>query len=110
MPTVGYITVTLEFQKEGKRWAAYCEELGTATFGRSIPEAERKLKDAVLLHLNTLEDVGERDRFFKENSIRFYRTKPTTDITIRAPIRREVFYRPHIQRIPALVHRCPYGY
>lgn len=99
----GYIVVTLEFRKEERRWVAYCEELGTATFGRSIPEAEKKLKEAVLLHLNTLEDVGERERFFKEHSIKFHRTRPTKDLNIRVPIRRETFYRPYIQQIPALV-------
>ncbi len=103
MPTVGYIVVTFEFRKEGRRWVAHCEELGTATFGRSIPEAEKRLKEAVLLHLNTLEDAGEIKRFFAEHSIHFSRTKPTKTIKINAPIRRETFYSPHIQRIPALV-------
>lgn len=103
MPAVGYIVVTFEFRREGRRWVAYCEELGTATFGRSIPEAEKKLEEAVLLHLNTLEDVGERTRFFKEHSIKFHHGKPIKDVKIRAPIRRETFYRPHIQPIPALV-------
>lgn len=103
MPAVGYIAVTFEFRKEDRRWVAYCEELGTATFGRSIPEAERKLKEAILIHLDTLEDVGERERFFKEHSIKLHRTRPTKDFTICAPIRGGAFYRPHIQPIPALV-------
>ena len=103
MPVHGYIVLTFEFRKEGKRWVAHCEELGTATFGRSIPEAERKLKEAVLLHLNTLQDVDETERFFKEHSIKFHRTRPTKVFNIRAPIRRETFYRLHIQQIPALV-------
>ena len=103
MQAVGYIVVTFEFRKEDRRWVAYCEELGTATFGRSIPEAEKRIKEATLLHLNTLEDVGERERFFKEHSIQYYPTRPTENIKINAPVRREAFYRPHIQRIPALV-------
>jgi len=103
LPVHGYIVLTFEFRKEGKRWVAHCEELGTATFGRSIPEAERKLKEAVLLHLNTLQDVDETERFFKEHSIKFHRTRPTKVVNIRAPIRKETFYRPHIQQIPALV-------
>jgi len=65
----GYVILTLKFQKQGRRWTALCEELGTATFGRSLPEADQRLKDAILLHLNTLEDVDERERFFKENKI-----------------------------------------
>lgn len=104
MPTAGYIAVTFEFRKEGRRWVACCEELGTATFGRSIQEAEKKLEEAVVLHLDTLEDVGEREHFFKQHSIKYYSTRPTADVTICASIRKEAFYRPHIQRIPELVH------
>jgi len=66
----GYIVVTAKFSKEGKKWTAYCEELGTATFGRSLLEAQERLKEAVLLHLNALEDVGERERFFRENEVK----------------------------------------
>lgn len=104
MPAEGYIAVTFEFRKEGRRWVACCEELGTATYGRSIPEAEKKLEEAVCLHLNTLEDVGERARFFKENSIKLHRQRPTPAFSIHTPIRRETFYRPHIQRVPELVN------
>jgi predicted RNase H-like HicB family nuclease len=67
--TQGYVVLTLKFQKKGRRWTALCEELGTATFGRSLPEADQRLKEAILLHLNTLEDVGERERFFNDNNI-----------------------------------------
>ncbi len=102
MKTRGYVVLTLKFQKKGRRWTAYCEELGTATFGRSLPEADKRLKEAVLLHLNTLDDVGERESFFKEHNIQFYHNKPKDNITICLPINREVFVEPHIQAIPAL--------
>jgi len=72
----GYIVVTFKFRKEGNIWAAFCEELGTATFGRSIPEAHKKLKEAVILHLSTLEDVGERERFLKNKMLHFILTSP----------------------------------
>ena len=67
----GYIIITLEFSKVGRRWTAYCEELGTATFGRSLNEAKERLCEAVVLHLNTLEDVGERERFFGDHDIKY---------------------------------------
>jgi predicted RNase H-like HicB family nuclease len=51
MKKSGYIVVTFKFRKEGNKWTAFCEELGTSTFGRSIPEAHKKLKEAVLLHI-----------------------------------------------------------
>lgn len=98
----GYVVLTYKFSRVGKRWTGYCEELGTATFGRSLPEAEKRLHEAVVLHLNTLEEVGERSRFFKEHHIEFYSTKPRNDITIRLPLKQEeVFIHPHVQQIPA---------
>lgn len=102
MSTEGYVVLTLKFQKENRRWTAYCEELGTATFGRSLPEADKRLKEAVLLHLNTLEDVGERKRFFKEHSIKLYPARPKEDMMICLPLNKEVFIEPHVQAIPAL--------
>ena len=102
MSTAGYVVLTLKFQKENRRWTAYCEELGTATFGRSLPEADKRLKEAVLLHINTLEDVGERSRFFKENNIKVYPARPKEDMTISISLNKDVFVEPHIQAIPAL--------
>ena len=104
MRGAGYILVTFKFRKEGRRWTAYCEELGTATFGRSLPEAQEKLEEAVLLHLNTLEDVGERDRFFKENNIKFYSHKPKIKkVTVIGSFDRRTFVQPHIQPLKELV-------
>ena len=102
MGTAGYAVLTYKFRKVDRRWTAYCEELGTATFGRSLPEAGKRLDEAVWLHLNTLEDVGERKRFFKEHNIQLHRTKPQEDVMVCLPVKQEVFARPHIQRIPAL--------
>ena len=98
----GYIILTHTFQKEGRRWLARCEELGTSVFGRSLPEAEKILDEAVWLHLNTLEDIGERERFFREHNIHFHNIKPTHDITVCVPLRQDIFIHPHVQRIPAL--------
>ncbi len=100
--THGYVILTLKFKKENRRWTAYCEELGTATFGRSLPEADKRLKEAVSLHLNTLEDVGERSRFFKEHGIKLYQSKPKEDVTICLPINNNIFIEPHVQSVPAL--------
>ena len=99
MNAQGYVVLTLKFQKQGRRWTALCEELGTATFGRSLPEADQRLKEAIFLHLNTLEDVGERERFFKENNIEIHRVKPKDDITVCLPIDKEVFIESFVQAI-----------
>ena len=102
MKTRGYVVLTLKFHKQNRRWTAYCEELGTATFGRSLPEADQRLKEAIFLHLNTLEDVGERERFFKEHNIRLYREKPREDITVCLPVNQGVVIEPLVQEIPEL--------
>jgi len=103
MGVPGYIILTLEFRKEGRRWTAHCTELGTATFGRSFEEARDRMTEAVLLHLNTLEDVGERERFFNERKIRFYVHKPKLR-TVPIPLRldEQTLVQPYIQRVPAL--------
>jgi predicted RNase H-like HicB family nuclease len=100
--TRGYVVLTLKFQKKGKRWTALCEELGTATFGRSLPEADQRLKEAVMLHINALEDVGERRRFFKEHNIQVYSEKPREDVTVCVPVNREIFVAPLVQSVPEL--------
>lgn len=99
MHKTGYVVLTFKFHKEGKRWTAYCEELGTATFGRSLPEADKRLNEAVLLHLNTLEEVGERERFFKEHDIQLHRTKPKKDVTVCLPLKTDIFVHTHIQPV-----------
>lgn len=106
MQILGYIILTHKFRKVGRRWTAYCEELGTATFGRSLNEAEKRLDEAVMLHLNTLEDVGERARFFRDHDIKYYDTKPKKDTQINVPLDENVFVRSHIQPIKELAPVC----
>ncbi len=101
MSRSGYIVLTIEFQKVGRRWTAHCGELGTATFGRSLPEAEKRIREAVFLHLNTLEEVGERDRFFREHNIPVHPNEPE-GVTVSLPVTSEsdVFFQPLVQLIP----------
>ena len=100
MATSGYIVLTYKFCKEGNRWVAHCMELGTSTFGRSLQQAEKRIDDAVLCHLNCLEEVGERERFFKEHHIRFYQTKPKATTRIEAQTSTDAFYQHRIQPVP----------
>ena len=98
----GYIILTLEFKREGRRWLASCKELGTATFGRSLKEAEEKLKEACFLHVSTLEDVGERERFFRENNITFHHIRPKSGLHVRVPVNSRTYFRPVIQNVREL--------
>ncbi len=103
MEPAGYIVLTHVFHKEGRKWVADCRELGTSTFGRSLGEAEKRLKDAVLCHLNTLEEVGERGRFFRENNIQFHSEKPR-NINVRISPNEDEFIMPKVQRVPVNAH------
>lgn len=90
MKACGYIIITCIFKKEGNKWTALCKELGTVSFGRSISEAAKNLKEAIELNLNTLEDVGERERFFRDNNVSFHKQKPK-QINISIPFDRDSF-------------------
>jgi hypothetical protein len=74
----GFAVLTLEFHKEGRLWVGECRELGTATDGRSLDSVERELVKLAVLHLDGLEDIGERERVFRERGIKLYTDQPTT--------------------------------
>lgn len=96
---VGYLVLTLTYRKEGNRWTAHCDELGTATYARTLSLARKRLEEAVVCHLNTLEDVGERERFFKEHNLTFRSHKPrsTTLKVHTAGLDKQTFVQPYVQ-------------
>ncbi|MDZ4279081.1 MAG: hypothetical protein U1B78_08070 [Dehalococcoidia bacterium] len=81
-----FVVLTCTFEKEGNSVTAQCLELGTTAFGRNLGQAEERLREAILLHLNTLEELGERSRFFKEHNIKIY-TKYPEEAHPRIPTR-----------------------
>jgi predicted RNase H-like HicB family nuclease len=98
----GFIILTCEFHIEGKRWVGLCVELGTSAFGRSLKEAEERLNEAVELHIRTLEDVGEMERFLKEHNIAIHSTRPRKNLKIFISADDSVYTRPRIQSIQEL--------
>lgn len=98
---VGFALLTLEFHKEGQLWVGQCLELGTACDGRSIEKVREHLTRLVTLHLNGLEQIGERDRIFKERGIKFYTDGEPSDATASvslAEAEKDVYLR--IAKIP----------
>ena len=76
---------------------ALCEELGTSTYAPTLREAEKRIKEAIACHLNTLEEVGERARFFAENNIKMVHIKPTEVQTkFYCPKDKNTFATPYI--------------
>ncbi len=81
---MGYVVLTLQFEREGNKWVGTCLELGTSTFHRTLRRCEEELRELVTEHLNALEEAGERERFFQKWGIKFHRQKTTPhEITIR---------------------------
>ena len=48
---------------------SFCPELGTTSCGDTIEEALSNLEEAIEVHLNALEEIGERERVFEEKNI-----------------------------------------
>ena len=100
----GYVQLTLEFTREGRRWLGRCRELGTSTFGRTLQEVDRKLREAVDCHLDTLEEVGELERFFREHQVSVYPAADChTTVNVTMPAESNSFIRTHLHTTRTLV-------
>lgn len=67
--TDGYVILTLRFFQEEDQWVGDCEELGVAHCGDSLDEVRSGLQELLMLTLDTMESVGESERFFAEHGI-----------------------------------------
>ncbi len=63
------VVLTCVAEKEGDQFVSYCEELGTSSCGDTIEEAFENIEEAVEVHLDALEEVGELGRVFRERAI-----------------------------------------
>lgn len=71
-----FVVLTCIFERDGKSVTAECLELGTTAFGRNLTQAEDRLREAILLHLETLEELGERAQFFRRHNIKLHSSYP----------------------------------
>ena len=103
MYTKKHIQLTIILQKENDgRWTAECQELGTATFGYSIEDAQNKIEEAICLHVEGLQETGELERFFRENGIIIRTQKPPKSIKVDAPTAPYTFVHAIVQPVPVV--------
>lgn len=86
MESKSVVILTLTFRKEGRYWVGECEELGTATDGQSFDNVRADLMKLVMLHLDGLEQIGEREAFFEERSIRLYTDRHPSQVDRCVPV------------------------
>jgi hypothetical protein len=67
-------------------WVGECRELGTATDGRSLEKVEAELARLVVLDLNCLEELGERERLFQERGIKLYPVQAPDQVEMSVPV------------------------
>ena len=72
------VPVTVALWTEDDQWIARVLELEVASQGDSQKEALEEAMDAACAYLNTLEELGERERVFAERSIASFETAPAT--------------------------------
>ncbi len=80
--------VTFEFRREADQWLGECLELGTATFGASVDEVAEELADLVALHLQSLQDADELERFFENHKIPLFLHHAPDEVPRRVPVNR----------------------
>ena len=98
MKALGFVILTVEYRQEGGSWTARCPQLGTSMFGDTFEEAQEAIREAIHLHLNGLEEVGERERFFKEHNIKLYQVRPA-HMAIKVPAVEHTAYQALIQPV-----------
>lgn len=89
--------LTLAFRREGSVWTGECLELGTATYGHSLEQVHHELAELIQLDIDTLEDIGERERFFREHHIATYQDRAALPRTVcpDIPVDEATFFHPH---------------
>ena len=63
------VVLTGTVEREEDQFVSFCPELGVSSCGDTVEEALDNLGDALEVHLNALEELGEIERVFRERNI-----------------------------------------
>lgn len=64
------IKLRVRIKEEDGQYSAICEELGTASCGDTIEEAEKNIMEAIRVDLDSMEQHGVMMKFLKEKGIK----------------------------------------
>ena len=102
MSPVGDIVIlTSVVEPEDAMFVSTCIELGTSSCGDTIQEAFENLEEAITVHLNALEEVGETERVFEERGIEILRAPIEETVPRPVPIDKVVKISQHPVPVPA---------
>lgn len=92
------VPLTIAVWDEDGKWLSECLEFGIGSFGTTPDDAAEQAMDAICSYLNTIEELGERERVFAEKSIVTYVASPAE---LRLPrLSRELAQRKGLQLRP----------
>ena len=95
----GYVVLTGTVEPEDHLFVSYCPELGVASCGETAEEALDNLGEAITVHLEALEEIGELERVFLENQLKVITdTASTESVSVSVPPGKT--FRAYTQPIP----------
>lgn len=97
-------TVECTIEKEEGGYSSVCKKLGIASCGDDINEALENLVEAIDVHLETLRDIGQLEKFLKDKGVTLvlgieYGERETS-MTIDGTRRAENSYVWHVHESP----------
>jgi len=92
------------YQEKDERWTAECPDLGTATFGDTIEEVDEEIEEMIKLHIQTLADVGELEKYLSEKNIKIYKKRLPQKIPLPFSAFRDRLTKLREYQLPDPVH------
>ena len=87
----GYVILTGYVEPEDHLFVSYCPELGVASCGDTVEEALDNLGDALAVHLEALEEIGELERVLGEKKIKVMTAPaPKESVSVSIPLGKTV--------------------
>ena len=95
----GYVVLTGYVEPEGEMFVSHCPELGVASCGETAEKALDNLGEALAVHLEALDEIGELERVFRENQLKVVTAPPHTEsVIVSVPVGKTI--RAYAQAIP----------